>query len=201
MSWEVYYYIGVKDDTGKIRPVVRNLNGEITPVRITSRSFTTDLPQYFYKIEEEDKDILTEEFIKKFTYTNYNDEQEFSQYVGYLPFSELPKEDFIKSGYFLREDISIYIRENDSEGLFYESLSPIDYAMKVESELKFGKQPPKRDCEGNKLETYSCADYAYFCYPDYHCEEYEAFLFKTIAYAIEDELPTGWEYVVVKDEG
>ena len=210
MSWYVIYYLGIQDEKGKITPLGpydNNLN--LRSVRCTSRSFTTDLKDYFQPITEE---MLTEKLCREFpSEIEYEDEDKkkvkIYQYFEYLPLNDLPKGEWVKSGYFLIEDIQAYLKytngENDYfEGFFYE-LTPIEYALKLENEIKFGKPEPKYDSEGDELACYSCADYAYFAYPDYSSMEYEAFLLRVTANMLMDDykVPKGSQIVVIKTEG
>lgn len=198
MSWYVNFYIGIMDADGKIIPLGPYDNkGELKCVRSTSRSFTTDLHEKFDVIKPEQ---FTDELRKEFEYYT-SDDCELAQYFGYLPLNKLPKGDYIKRGYFLNEDIYSYMKDGDPE--FYESLTPEEYAFRLESELKFGAPKMKKDEYGFEYCEHSCSEYSYFCYPDYCCEEYEAWVLRHEANLLMDiwEVLEGSEIVVIKTEG
>lgn len=200
MSWYVNFYLGLMDQNNKIIPLgVYDYKGELKCIHSTSRSFTTELHELFYPIQ---KKMITDELRKEFP---YDADGELSQYFGYLPLSELPKGDWIKSGFYLLEDITNYLnykngKTDDYDG-FYDMLTPTEYAFKLENELKFGKEI-KQDEFGNEG-GHSCSEYTYFSYPDYECMEYEAHLLRIVAEILMDsyEVPNGSQIVVIKTEG
>ena len=208
MSWYTIYYLGIMDKDGKITPLGpydNNLN--LRCVRCTSRSFTTDLKDYFRPIT---KEMLTDKLRMEFPHEVEDADKEdgqIYQYFEYSPLDKLPKGEWVKSGYFLIEDIQAYLKykngeEDYFEGFFYE-LTPFEYTLKLENEIKFGKPEPKHDSEENELVCYSCADYAYFAYPDYSSMEYEAFLLRATANMLMDDyqVPKGSQIVAIKTEG
>lgn len=204
MSWYVEFYICLQDKDGKIIPLGPYDNkGELKCVHCTSQSFTTDLKEFFKTITE---DMLTDELRKAFP-NEVDYDGKIYQYFEYRPLDELPRGDWVKSGYYLLEDIRAYqeykMGKIDYFEGFYNELSPIEYAMKLENEMKFGKPDPKYDIEGEELPNYTCADYAFYTYPDYMCKEYEVYLLRTVANVLmEDyEVPEGFRIVVVKTEG
>lgn len=204
MSWYTIFYLGIQDNDGKITPLGPfDYKLDFKHVLCTSRSFTTDLKDSFYPIT---KEMLTDKLRREFP-NEVEDEENIYQYFEYLPLKELPQGDWIKSGYYLLEDIRAYqeykIGKIDHFEGFYNELSPIEYAMKLENEIKFGKPDPKYDIEGEELPNYTCADYAFYTYPDYMCKEYEVYLLRTVANILmEDyEIPEGSRIVVVKTEG
>lgn len=172
MSWWYHYYIGREDPkTGMIYPAgPYGEEGNWLPVFSVSASFSSDLHRRFYPI---DKEFASEELIEKFSFEfMFDDKPTF--YAKMLRLHELPEGSYIKSGYFLIKDVENYRKDGDPTELFYERLSPELYAVKMKNELVFGKSAPVKDIEGNELPTYSCADYMYYAFPDYHSEEYEA---------------------------
>ena len=82
-------------------------------------------------------------------------------------------------------------------------LTPSEYVRKAETELRFGVPKPKKDCEGNELEVYSCAEYSYYVYPDYDCAEYEASCIRDILNMFEfyPDMPEGSKLVVLQTNG
>ena len=199
MSWYVHYYLGYKTKEDKIYPLgPYDCFGHLYNIFYRSRSFTSDLHEDFFKINEQQS---TDELKKSFSYENYDGEIIFAD-VEYLPLNKLPSGSYVKSGYFLIEDIQNYLKDEDPWDLFYDCLDPTTYALKMESELKFGKPTPKKDCEGNEITEHSCADYAYFAYPDYFSKEYESALIRNAAEMYEFiDLPDEAEIVVLKREG
>lgn len=188
MSWYYCYYIGKKVNN-KIEVIgMYDNNGKIHPVLERSRSFASSLKDYFNRFEEieeleELKDILG------------------AEYISICPYKNLPKGDFVKAGYFLIEDVTQYLKEHDAWDLFYDKLSPEVYAERLKIERILGAPKPKVDEEGNVYEVHSCSDYMYFAYPDYSCEEYEAFMIK---YAVEMLQPYNYErddIVIILGEG
>lgn len=183
MSTYYLYYLGYQDKDGMIYPLGPFDNkGKLHPVSDRSRSFASDLYEYFNCVKEEDK---SEELIKALhssvTLEEYKEWNDFEKEVRYLPISELGSSDFIKKGYFLIEDIKLYKETESLEDLFYERMSSEEYAAKLVNEMTFGPPKPKLDCEGNEIETYSCRDYSYFAYADEFSKEYDAYLLKTTA--------------------
>lgn len=197
MSWDTTFYLGIMDKDKKIRPLGPfNHKGEYRDVFYTSRSFTTDLKEDFYPIKWEQ---MTDELHKEFSFKSPNDEM--FQFFEYLPLSELPNGEYIKRGYFLREQVNAYLEDEDTT--FYNVLTPEQYAFKLENELKFGPPKPKKDCEGEEYIEPSCADYVYFSYPEYQSKEFEAYILRFIASTLVNswELEDGEQIVVIKTEG
>lgn len=198
MSWYVDYYLGVQDKDGKIVPLGPYDNkGKLKCVHFTSRSFTTDLTDEFIPILDA---MITDELRKEF---KYDVEGELRSYFGYCPLEDLPRGEWIKTGYFLIEDINRYLEDDVDFNDFYQYLSPAQYAIKLENELKFGKPKPIKDCEGEEIEQYSCSEYAYFAYPNYQSKEYESWLLRTTASMLAEnfELDEGSRIVAIKTEG
>lgn len=160
MSWYYDYYIGkkVNDKIELIGPY--DNEGKIHPIFERSRSFASSLKDRFYSYNgEELKDKLWSDLIK------------------ILPYRELPKTDFVKTGYFLVDDVEEYLKNGgDSYDLFYDRLDPQTYAEKLKTEIILGKPEPQKDEEGYEIEVHGCMDYMFFAYPDYNCEGYEALL-------------------------
>ena len=102
-------------------------------------------------------------------------------------------------GFTLIEDIEYYKETHDCWDLFYEHLEPWMYAEKLKNEVICGLPNPKKDCEGEEFELHGCADYMYFCYPDYSSKAYEVSLLKTQLEILKDyEID---DYVVLMTEG
>lgn len=203
MSYYYDYYIGYRNKkTGKIYPLGPcNTDGKIVPAVSKSRSFASDLHRLFYTIQDENwSDSLHK----------YFEEPDYCPALAFLPASELPGGDFIKSGYFLIEDVERYERIKKEEGSvvdfigFYDMLSPTVYAAKLKREIIFGKAKPEVDPDGGIIETHNASDYMYYSYPDYMSAEWEAELLREAIemlwrYNAPSDDPT--EYVVIKVEG
>lgn len=107
-------------------------------------------------------------------------EKLYSDLVSILPYNNLPTGDFIKSGYFLIEDVEQYLKDRETEDIFYDKLTPEAYAERLKTEAILGPPRPKKDIEGNEYEVHSCMDYMYFAYQDYESDEYVAFMIRWI---------------------
>ena len=179
MSYYYTYYIGMEKD-GKIYPIgLYDHKGKIHYALTVSQNFASDLYKMFTPVTEE---MFSDELTKEFCC--YNGLQE----LQYLPIDSLPDDTFIKHGYCLREDILSYINTDEDdyrwdllEDLKYNMISEEVFAFKAVDEMQNGVPKPTVDCEGEIIPVHSCKDYAFFCAPDYHSKEYEAFLLKVIA--------------------
>lgn len=181
MSWYANYYIGKRTKDGNIYPVgPYNADGELKIALWKSRSFASELWKRFSNIPEE---FITEQLRKEFEYEDWNGEKTIN--ATFLPVSDLPKGNYIKEGYFLLDQIAEYEETHDEE-VFYDSLSTTAFLKKLESEMKFGIPKPKKDCQGNEIPVYSCADYGYYKYPAYNTEEYESYILREIASIYDD---------------
>ena len=191
MSWYVDYYVGYKTKEGKIYPLGHfDCFGNLRPVLTKSRSFASNLWERFQRVTLAE---TTEELKKHFpdgdlfSWGDSSEEkEEQAPWCFWLDVDDLPTGSYLKKGYFLQEDIAQYERSLTDEdvyfGEFYEMLTPAEYVRKMESELKFGIPKPKKDCEGNEFEVYSCGEYSYYVYPDYSCQEYEASVIRDAVY-------------------
>ena len=199
MSYYYNYFIGYMHE-GKIYPLgPYDAKGNPRDALSRSRSFASDLHEDFYIVRDE---MISDELRKIYEYKDYNDEVSMPR-LKYLRVAELPKESFIKKGYFLISDVVLYEEgDGDTDELFYDRISPSVYAAMMKNEITFGKPEDEYDAEGEKIERHSARDYMYYAYPDYNCKEYEAEVIRTIAYRLETyDLPKGFELVVIEDEG
>ena len=208
MSWYVDYYVGYKTKEGKIYPLGHfDCFGNLRPVLTKSRSFASNLWERFQRVTLAE---TTEELKKHFpdgdlfSWGDSSEEkEEQAPWCFWLDVDDLPTGSYLKKGYFLQEDIAQYERSLTDEdvyfGEFYEMLTPAEYVRKMESELKFGIPKPKKDCEGNEFEVYSCGEYSYYVYPDYSCQEYEASVIRDAVnvYEYMSDLPEGSKLVVL----
>lgn len=188
MSWYYNYYIGRKKDE-KIDIIgVFDNNGKVHPVLELSRSFASNLHELFEKYEEE-----------------YLEER-LGGLISILPYKDLPKGSFIKSGYFLIEDVEKYLKDEDTWDIFYDYISPQVYAEKLKTECLLGRPSHvKLGEEGIELETEedirSCRDYMYFAYPDYSSKEYEAFIIREVVEMLEPYNFEKDDIVIILSEG
>ena len=206
MSWYTNFYVAFQTKDGMIYPYGPfDYSGDYKCIHWTSRSFTTELKDYFEPIE---KEKLSVEMIHATFGLDIEDINDYlPQFWGICPLDALPKGDFIKSGYYLIDDIEKYRNNYDPNDLFYEKLDCTSYAMKLENELKFGKPTEITDEWGNKYTPHSCSDFSYFCYPDYCCKEYESFKIQTIVRSMYEDyyakkvIPENSKIVIFKTEG
>jgi hypothetical protein len=184
MSYYYSYYMGVMKDDKKVYPIGPfDEEGKLYSIFTRSRSFAGHLYDEFIPMSDDfiaDKDknnIWADEICK------------------YLPYKDLPNGDYIKSGYFLIEDVQTYeAHEHNSYDIFWDYLTPTAYAAKLDNELKFGK---------DKDDEHSIRDYMYFCYPEYYCQEYEVAMIKRAfeAYMAEHFDVSEDDLVVLETEG
>jgi hypothetical protein len=146
--------------------------------------------------------MIPDELRKDYEYETYEGEKEMPR-LKYLRVSELPKESYIKKGYFLIRDVVLYEEgDGDSDELFYDRISPSVYAGMMKNEITFGKPADEYDAEGEKIERHSAGDYMYYAYPNYFSKEYEAEMLRVTAGMLDEyDLPKGSELVVIEDEG
>ena len=196
MSYYYNYSIGYILD-GKIYPIGPfNCEGKPRDVLTLSGSIASDLHEDFYIVSD---DMISEKFKK--AYCEDTSDGELRYQFKYLPVAELPKESYIRKGYFLIKDVQLYEESMDSDGLFYEHLTPTAYAAKVKNELIFGAPEKEYDCEGEEIERYNAADFMFYAFPDYESREYEAAVLRVAAEVFEFDIPKGGKLVVVENEG
>lgn len=198
MSYYYNYYIGYKKD-GKIYPWgPYNAKGKLEPALNCSRSFASDLYEYFSCVPN---DAISEELRKEFEYEDWKGVKHVD--VKYLSEKDLPKGSYIKTGYFLINDVKAYENyKNNEYGVFdgfYNVISPEVYAAKLQHELTFGKNQPKKE-EEDYIEP-NASDYMYYAYPDYMSKEYEAFILGQLIDILRDYQMGNIEYVVIETEG
>ena len=198
MSYYYDYYVGYKLDD-KIYPLGPFDNkGKLKPVISDSSSFASPLHQRFYEIRESE---VSDEFRANFEWEDWQGKKTLGT-VKYLPVDELPTGNFVKSGYFLIDDVKAYEAKDVWFVGFYDTVSPVVYAAMAEKELKFGKNQPKKDEEGFEYTEPNASDYMFYVYPDYKCEEFDAFMLRRAASALEPyDVSEGMELVIIESEG
>lgn len=190
MSYYYNYYIGYRKD-GKFYPWgPYDAEGNLKPIVSKSASFASDLHESFSLIKKEE---VSEELRKNFEY------EDWQEGVKYCSVDHLPRGSFIKTGYFLIDEVKAYEGKEWFDG-FSDILSPQIYAAKMAHEMTFGKNQPQKDVEGFEYTEPNASDYMYYAYPDYNSKEYEAFVLRECVDALED-----WrndkEYVILETEG
>ena len=201
MSYYYNYYIGYKKD-GKFYPWGPfNAAGTLKPALSRSGSFASDLHESFRLIKKEE---VSEELRKYFEYKGW-DEKKVLEKIKYYRVDDLPKESFIKTGYFLTKEVRAYEESQKNEGWFdgfSDVLSPQVYVAKMFHEMAYGKNQPQKDVEGFEYTEPNASDYMYYMYPDYSCKEYEAFILREWVDALEDwTCQDDKEYVILETEG
>jgi len=205
MSWYTSTYVGIQDKDGKIYPFgPYDANGELRSIYTHSKSFTSDINGEFDIITD---DMVTDELRNEEEFKWLLEEEDgntgLRSYFGYLSEENIPKGSYIKNGYCLISQISDYLDSDVYWEEFYPILSPMEYAMRMENELKFGPPKPKKDDFGEEYTEHSCSEFSYFSWPDYNCREYEAALMRNAIdmfdnYKLRDQ---GFKFVIIKKEG
>ncbi len=191
MSYYYNYYIGYKKDN-KIYPFgPYDANGKFYSIISKSRSFASNLYEDFYRVKEEQ---ISDELRKIFSYKNYKNEEVVE--VKYLPVKDLPKGSFIKTGYFLIDEVERYEKTEETDE-FSTPLTPQIYAAKLQNEVMLGKKKSNDE----ECVEYNASDYMYYAYPDYNSKEYEAFILRNVAGNFDFSIPEGAELVILEDEG
>lgn len=204
MSYYYNYYIGyINKADGKIYPYgpFNTTNKEkLHCVMDYSRSFDYDFSELFDIIP---KDMYSDELLAQETFKLKLEEKSCVD-PKYLKVSELPDGSYIKTGYFLIDQVASYLEDGEPE--FWDVLDPVTYMGKVSAELQFGLQK-KVDDFGNEYMPRSAGEYMYFAYPDYTCQEYRAFKLRTVLNAIIDfedkygKFKDQKEFVILETEG
>lgn len=168
MSTYYSYYIGYKKDK-KFYPLGPfDAFGRLCPVVCRSQSFASDLHSDLNGMRKEER---SEELIKALSLDNETEEDSmWSMPVKYLPIEALPTESYIRKGYFLISDIAEYEKNgciDESGELFYDWMSPIEYAAKYQNHVK------------------GLNKYSFYAFEDTSTKEYEAFLIRQAAYMFE----------------
>ena len=198
MSYYYSYYFCYKKD-GKIYPYAPyTIKGKLKPILEKSRSFASDLYQDFNVVQ---KDQISEELFKEFSYEIDENDVEIPQ-LKFLEFNKLTTEDYIKKGYFLIEDIKEYDGLY-SEDIFYNMITPEMYAIKLQNEIMFGKNTPKKDSEGYEYTEPNASDYMWYAAIQYNSKEYESWLIRNAVDMLYDYdfFKNGMEVIIVETEG
>lgn len=190
MSYYYNYYVGYKSG-GKIYPLgPYNSFGQHCAAVCRSRNFASNLHDWFRPIKREE---ISDELRKEFEWEDWNGNKKVDVKVCKMP--DLPKGSFIKTGYFLIDDVKRYEQDEDydSSELFYDHITPNVYAALADHERQFGRHPVEYDKYGEEIPYYNASDYMYYAYPDYSAKEYEADIIREIA----GEL---WSYSNIPDD-
>lgn len=217
MSWYMSYTLALRDKDGMFYPLGPfTYDGKKCYVVDRSRSFASDLHEDFYPIDykylsKELKDVIYKSWDESerddIAKAEKNCEYPSGMYpLSYLPLDELPDDNFIKTGYFLTEDIARYERDHDSEGIFYASMTPTEYAFRLSNEMRcgtLGKPQLRMTEDGEEYPEESVSEYSFYAYPDYLSKNYESFLLKNVAKMLTEynRIPEGNEIVVLLAQG
>lgn len=199
MSYYYNYTIGYEHD-GKVYPLgPYDCFGRLRDVVCRSSNYASDLHEWLHRLPDEK---VSDELRKQFTYKDW-DENERLQDLSYIEVDALPSGTYIKSGYYLIEDVEKYEEEHDAYDLFYDRLSPVAYAARAHNEQVFGRPEPIEDEEGEKYYPHPVSDYMFYAYPDYSSKEYEADVLRVVAEMLRgySTLPKGSKLVVLETEG
>jgi hypothetical protein len=200
VSYYYTYYLGYEQDKKIHLLGPFNNDHDFRCVFYRSRSFASDLHERFEPVSREQ---LGDDVIKEFTYRSYNDEEELTQ-LRMLYLDDLPSGTYMKSGYYLIEDVHAYQSDENhsSWDLFYDHMSADEFAARLQNELALGP-PKKMTKDPDEYVPHSVRDYMFFAYPDYGCEEYEAFLIRQTAEMLYDsyDKPKDFRIVVLETEG
>lgn len=187
MSTTYNFYIGYRDNKTNMVHVIGPYDelGNLHEVFYKTSSFISDLKDRFSEVNI---DNIEEKYREKFTESSYFEEDKKFSRLYSLDISDLPNDDFVKSAYYLKEDVQNYLNNKDWDfDGFYEKIDPFTYSQMLTNELLFGKPEPKKDAEGYDITQYTASDYVWFCYPDYYGQEYEAFKLKYMANILIDK--------------
>lgn len=202
MSWVYEYFCVYKNKKENklyfLGPY--NHKGEIMEVISRSRSFASDLYEFFDKTV--DMPMYSDKMLSDLQRMWGLDDEEMQdkinndkidwRLISYRSLDELPTDtNYIKEGYFLNEDIAEYEKEHDYESMRY-SLSASEYTRMMQNELKFGKPGEKINDWGEKYIPHSCEDYSFYRYPDYGSIEYEMSEIKHMINILTDDGATFW---------
>ena len=215
ISWYYCYTLAIKSKKdNKIYPLGPFDNkGEWKYILERSRSFASDLHERCeYRIKPEE---ISDELIKGFQgiwgFTEEETRKELEKrnnLISYCYLSDLPKDGFIKRGYFLIDEIAQYEKSKVDDSVyfdgFYSYMSEAEYIRRKENELIFGPPKETEDCEGYKYTPHSASEYAYYAYPDYLCEEYESFIIREVYDILDDSYSfeeKDYEPIVILSQG
>ena len=168
MSTYYSFYIGYQTPDKKLHGYgPYDYKGRLCPVLEKSRSFISDLPYEFWNA---DIDMLDEGLTKKFVYTPQGKESATTS-LKYLPISDLPSTNYIRQGYYLKEEVSNHIAHLDEDFYFSEFYSVEEYAALAASAIS--------NFNGiNKEEIEDLQRFCFYCYPDYNSCEFESFMLR-----------------------
>jgi hypothetical protein len=161
----MFYPYGIYDKQGILKACLSK-----------SASFASNLHDQFTLISKED---VSPELDDEFSWYDWDGMHHCE--VKYCLIENLPKGDFIKRGFFLVDDVKAYETNKYIDEIFYDTLTPVEYAARLKNELLFGPPRDKYDEEGGKFDIHSASEYMYYAYPDYNYKEYEAHILRTVA--------------------
>lgn len=185
MSYYYGYRLGYLKDN-KIYPLFPfSVDGTWEDIISRSRSYGDELHELFDHIPVE---MVSDELKSRIVRDLETPEDRFKENLSYwkwLRFSDLPIGSYIKTGYFLINDVLRYESEPGEyiypsyAGLFYDKLSPNAYIARMNT-YQLTKQDGKKDEDGDWIER-PVYDYMYYAYPDYGSDEYAAAMIRSAA--------------------
>ena len=198
MSYYYNFYPAIKRADGKVDVYC---DKKIVLDWYSRSFFNAEMLYDFPYLKEEN---MTDALKKQFTFKNWENKEEISdlRIMSKTGIYGL-KSNFVKTGYYLIEDVKRYQQDPDSLWnleVFYDHISPEVYAALLTSR-PHGIM--KKDCEGTEYLDHGADDYMFFAYPDYTSDEYKAFKWRILYEMLEDnaKLEDGEEIVFVEDEG
>lgn len=207
MSYYYTYYLAYEKN-GKLYPYGPfDSKGKLCSILSKSRSFTSNLPEFFKSIEHSKisdelyKSLLTDETIKECEDADkpYSEKENeaYAKIFGTLPEPKKiisPREALentieieylelsaLPHGDFVKEGyvpMNELQNEERDEDEFYDVLSPHVYAEKIKNVSVFG-DTQELDCEGEPLPKLS--EYVYHKWIDFNSKEYESYLLEMMA--------------------
>ena len=133
--------------------------GKKHPMVVRSRSFIYEMDKEFAPLNEENMgDDVKEAFGYKMPY-----EDKVRYGLHYLKANELPDPNYIRSGYFLLDEVIAATGEDDPyETYFTEWYSPTEYSMRLSNAVM----------KDDKDEIARLKEFVFFSYPDYCSKDY-----------------------------
>lgn len=169
MSCYYNYYLGYEKEN-KFYPLgPYDYNHAYLPIISKSASFASDLHDSFYDIPA---DKVSDELFRELAEEGWDNKKEV--HARYLYLTDLPKGDGLIKGYVPVYDIQQYLQDEDPECVRYSILTPEQYAIKANQEMKNGTSSIKKDEEGEEFENIPAKDYVYFAFFDEDSKEYES---------------------------
>lgn len=171
-------------------PGVTYEDGDVVRPRSIHYRSSSFMPRdYFYNyMHPVSEDMLTEELRAAFTVEGWNGQDHLLESIHWISYDEFMKcnSNYIKTGYFLVEDVKAFLQGADTEELFYDNLPAAVYADMCARKISAREV---EDSEGCKHVQRGWEDYMYFAYPDLDGEAYLTHTLKVLLNSYHD-----WTY-------